>query len=76
NNVGPIFMIASTNHALDHMFGFVPNADITIKVVLWGSHSPDEKISQYLIDTLEKVNKEYCLNSKCRKKISKKVSRA
>ncbi|KAG2153743.1 uncharacterized protein EDB93DRAFT_1134566 [Suillus bovinus] len=58
NNVGPILMIAFTNHALDHMLSSVLDADITKKVVRLGSRSADERISQYSIETLEKVNQE------------------
>ncbi|KAG1904255.1 uncharacterized protein F5891DRAFT_1206968, partial [Suillus fuscotomentosus] len=62
NDIGPILMIAFTNHALDHMLGSVLDADITKKVVRLGSRSADERISQYSIETLEKVNNESRLN--------------
>ncbi|KAG2361405.1 hypothetical protein BDR07DRAFT_1472123 [Suillus spraguei] len=62
NDVGPILMIAFTNHALDHMLGSVLDADITKKVVRLGSRSADERISQYSIETLERVNEESRLN--------------
>jgi hypothetical protein len=56
NNVGPILMIAFTNHALDHMLCSVLDADITRKIVRLGSRSSDERISQYSIETLEMVD--------------------
>jgi hypothetical protein len=55
-------MIAFTNHALDHMLGSVLDADITKKVVRLGSRSADERISQYSIETLERVNEDSRLN--------------
>ncbi|KAG0698145.1 hypothetical protein DFH29DRAFT_943008 [Suillus ampliporus] len=62
NDVGPILMIAFTNHALDHMLGSVLDADITKKIIRLGSRSADERISQYSIETLEMVNEESRLN--------------
>ncbi|KAG2106489.1 hypothetical protein BD769DRAFT_1654653 [Suillus cothurnatus] len=62
NDVGPILMIAFTNHALDHMLGSVLDAEITKKVIRLGSRSADERISQYSIETLEMVNEESRLN--------------
>lgn len=53
NDVGPILMIAFTNHALDHMLCSVLDANITHKIVRLGSRSSDERISQYSIETLE-----------------------
>jgi hypothetical protein len=56
NNVGPILMIAFTNHALDHMLCSVLDAGITRKIVRLGSRSSDERISQYSMETLEMVD--------------------
>jgi hypothetical protein len=53
NNVGPILMIAFTNHALDHMLCSVLDANITRNIVRLGSRSSDERISQYSIETME-----------------------
>ena len=54
--MGPILMIAVTNHALDHMLCSVLDADITHKIVRLGSRSSDDRISQYSIETLEMVD--------------------
>ncbi|KAF9227364.1 hypothetical protein BS17DRAFT_747823 [Gyrodon lividus] len=55
NQVGPILMIAFTNHALDHMLCSVLDANITTKIVRLGSRSSDERISEYSIETREMV---------------------
>ncbi|KAL4078405.1 hypothetical protein V8B97DRAFT_1937181 [Scleroderma yunnanense] len=55
NNVKPILMIAFTNHALDHMLSSVLDAGITTNIVRLGSRSSDERISQYSIETRERV---------------------
>ncbi|GJE94480.1 P-loop containing nucleoside triphosphate hydrolase protein [Phanerochaete sordida] len=55
NKVGPILMIAFTNHALDHMLCSVLDAGITKKVVRLGSRSSDERISQFSIEAMEAV---------------------
>ncbi|KAJ8523127.1 hypothetical protein ONZ45_g408 [Pleurotus djamor] len=53
NNVGPILLIAFTNHALDHMLCSVLDAGFTSKIVRLGSRSADERISQYSLETKE-----------------------
>lgn len=53
NNVGPILMIAFTNHALDHMLSAVIDSGITKRIVRLGSRSADERISQFNLETLE-----------------------
>ena len=55
NNIGPILMIAFTNHALDHMLCSVLDARITTDIVRLGSRTSDERISQYSIETRELV---------------------
>lgn len=55
NQIGPILMIAFTNHALDHMLCSVLDAGITTDIVRLGSRSADERISQYSIETREMV---------------------
>ncbi|TDL21593.1 hypothetical protein BD410DRAFT_297523 [Rickenella mellea] len=55
NRIGPILMIAFTNHALDHMLCSVLDAKITTKLARLGSRSSDERISKYSIEELEKV---------------------
>lgn len=54
NNVGPILMIAYTNHALDHMLSSVINSGITSDVVRLGARSADDTIKQYSIEELER----------------------
>ncbi|KAJ8489534.1 hypothetical protein ONZ51_g2873 [Trametes cubensis] len=55
NDVGPILMIAFTNHALDHMLRSVLDADITQKIVRLGSRSTDERIAEFSIENMENV---------------------
>lgn len=55
NHIGPILMIAFTNHALDHMLCSVLDANITTDIVRLGSRSSDERISEYSIETREMV---------------------
>ncbi|EKM54252.1 uncharacterized protein PHACADRAFT_174761 [Phanerochaete carnosa HHB-10118-sp] len=55
NGVGPILMIAFTNHALDNILCSVLDANITKKVVRLGSRSSDERISQFSIEAMEAV---------------------
>lgn len=70
NHIGPILMIAFTNHALDHMLCSVLDAGITKDIVRLGSRSSDERISQYSIETREMVAGQsrlnHTLNSKFR----------
>ncbi|KAL5531131.1 hypothetical protein ACEPAG_4007 [Sanghuangporus baumii] len=54
NNVGPILLIAFTNHALDHMLSFVINSGITSNVIRLGGRSVDETIKRYSIEELER----------------------
>ncbi|KAL5513488.1 hypothetical protein ACEPAH_3887 [Sanghuangporus vaninii] len=54
NNVGPILLIAFTNHALDHMLSSVINSGITSNVVRLGGRSADETIKRYSIEELER----------------------
>ncbi|KZT72216.1 P-loop containing nucleoside triphosphate hydrolase protein [Daedalea quercina L-15889] len=55
NNIGPILMIAFTNHALDHLLGSVLDAGITKKIVRLGSRSADERIAEFSIEHMENV---------------------
>ncbi|KAI0667327.1 hypothetical protein C8Q78DRAFT_404096 [Trametes maxima] len=55
SRIRPIVLIAFTNHALDHMLTSVLDAGITTKVVRLGTRSTDERISQYMLDKLEKI---------------------
>ncbi|KAK0440271.1 hypothetical protein EV421DRAFT_1712588 [Armillaria borealis] len=56
NKVKPIVMIAFTNHALDHMLLSLLDAKITTNLVRLGSRSSDERINQYALDKLERMN--------------------
>ena len=53
NDVGPILMIAFTNHALDHMLCSVLDAGITTDIVRLGSRASEERIAEYSIETRE-----------------------
>ena len=56
NNIGPILMIAFTNHALDHMLHSILDANITKRIVRLGSsHSTDETMQQFSLDNLESI---------------------
>lgn len=48
-------MIAFTNHALDHMLRDVLDGDVTKDIIRLGSRSKDEVVSQYSLETLEKL---------------------
>jgi hypothetical protein len=52
NKVGPVLLIAFTNHALDHMLASVLDANITNRIVRLGSRSADERVSEYSIEKL------------------------
>ncbi|KAI0769450.1 P-loop containing nucleoside triphosphate hydrolase protein [Trametes elegans] len=55
NKVGPVLMIAFTNHALDHMLRSVLDADITKAIVRLGSRSSDERLAEFSIEHMEMV---------------------
>lgn len=56
NKIGPILLIAFTNHALDHMLSSILDADITPRIVRLGRRSNnDERVAQYSLGTLEMV---------------------
>ena len=55
NGIGPIMLIAFTNHALDHMLSSILDADITKRIVRLGRRANDERIAQYSMETLEMV---------------------
>ncbi|KAG9309780.1 hypothetical protein JVU11DRAFT_10154 [Chiua virens] len=63
NHVGPILMIAFTNHALDHMLCSVLDAGITTDFIRLGSRTSDERISQYSLKTREMAAEKSRLNS-------------
>ncbi|KAG8944441.1 hypothetical protein FRC03_002079, partial [Tulasnella sp. 419] len=52
NNIGPILLIAFTNHALDHLLQNVLDAGITTRIIRIGSRSSEEKIAAL---SLEKI---------------------
>jgi hypothetical protein len=56
NEVGPILLIACTNHALDHLLTSVLEKGITSKLVRLGSRSKDERISEFSIESLEQLD--------------------
>jgi hypothetical protein len=56
NEVGPILLIACTNHALDHLLASVLDKGITSKLVRLGSRSKDERISKFSIESLEQLD--------------------
>ncbi|KEP47695.1 NFX1-type zinc finger protein [Rhizoctonia solani 123E] len=55
NQIGPILLVAFTNHALDHMLNGILNAEISTKIVRLGRFSKDERLSKYSLDTIEKA---------------------
>lgn len=55
NGIGPILLIAFTNHALDHMLCSILDAGIAKDIVRLGSRSSDDRISEYSIETREMV---------------------
>jgi hypothetical protein len=55
NKIGPVLLIALTNHALDHLLSAVVDKGITSKIVRLGSRSADEKIAKFSLDQQEMV---------------------
>jgi hypothetical protein len=55
NKVGPIILIAYTNHALDNIVHDIIEKGITTNVVRLGSRSKDDLVSSYSIEELEKL---------------------
>lgn len=53
--MGPIILIAFTNHALDHMLCSVLDAKITQKIVRLGSRSADPRIAMFSMEEIESV---------------------
>jgi len=62
NKIKPIVLIAYTNHALDHMLTSILDANITNKLVRLGSRSTDERIGEYSLGKLEKMDTSSALN--------------
>jgi hypothetical protein len=58
NKIGPILLIAFTNHALDHMLSSILDADITKRIVRLGRRANDERVAQYSMETLEMVQQQ------------------
>ena len=58
NGIGPIMLIAFTNHALDHMLSSILDADITNRIVRLGRRANDERVAEYSMETLERVQVE------------------
>lgn len=56
NRVRPILLIAFTNHALDHLLISVLDKAITKKIVRLGSRSNDERISNFSMESLERLD--------------------
>jgi hypothetical protein len=56
NEVGPILLIACTNHSLDHLLMSVLEKGITSKLVRLGSRSKDERISAFSVESLEHLD--------------------
>ena len=57
NKVGPIVLLAFTNHALDHILRAIHEGGLTRDMLRLGSRSKDEVVSQYSLEVLEKVGK-------------------
>jgi hypothetical protein len=55
NKVGPVLLIALTNHALDHLLSSVLEKNITSQVVRLGSRSADETVAKYSLDQMEMI---------------------
>ena len=66
NKIGPILMIAFTNHALDHMLSSVLDAAITKKIVRLGRRVKDERVAEYNLETLEKLRRDNRLDHSAR----------
>ena len=55
NNVGPIVLIAFTNHALDHMLLSIVRSDITKEIVRLGGRASEEAIKPFTMEELERA---------------------
>lgn len=62
NDVGPVLLLAYTNHALDHILRAVHDADVTRDIVRLGTRSKDEVVSQYNLETISQVQGRSQLN--------------
>ncbi|KAF8316395.1 hypothetical protein DL93DRAFT_2193459 [Clavulina sp. PMI_390] len=67
NKIGPILVMAFTNHAVDHLIRVVLDSKITSRVVRLGSRSADEDIAARSLEALEKLQAQ----SRLRPKINK-----
>lgn len=54
NNIGPVLIIAFTNHALDHLVSSILKAHITTKVIRLGKRSSDPDVAARSLEELEK----------------------
>lgn len=57
NNIGPILLIAFTNHALDNIITHVLDKGLTEKVVRLGSRSNDENLAKYTLEQIMRTKK-------------------
>lgn len=55
NGVGPIVLIAFTNHALDHMLLSIINNNITKDIARLGGRTSEEAIKAFSIEELERM---------------------
>jgi hypothetical protein len=55
NKIGPILVMAFTNHAVDHLIRSVLDSKITSQVVRLGGHSADDLIASKSLENLEKI---------------------
>ena len=68
---GYVVLIAYTNHALDHMVTSVLDAKITEKIVRLGTRSSDERIAEYTLDKLEKLEAASMLDRSMKRQYAK-----
>ncbi|RXK38429.1 hypothetical protein M231_04338 [Tremella mesenterica] len=63
NNVGPVVLLAFTNHALDHILRAAHDSGVTKDMLRLGSRSKDEVVSQYSLETLEHTQRKTSLHT-------------
>ncbi|THH13828.1 hypothetical protein EW146_g6431 [Bondarzewia mesenterica] len=70
SRIKPIVLIAFTNHALDHMLLSVLDSKITPNIIRLGSRTTDERIAEYNLGKLEKLEGKTSLDRSMRREFA------
>lgn len=60
--LGPVLLLALTNHALDHMLRSVLDGDVTKNIVRLGSRSTDPVICEHKLEAISRTGCPPCLS--------------